>query len=58
MSLAEKYFSGINFAHLWEKILNTFVKKEVGKGLSANDYTNDEKQKLSNISPYANQTVV
>ena len=33
----------------WEIILSKFVAKEEGKGLSSNDFTNEEKQKLANI---------
>lgn len=29
-------------------LVNYFVRKEIGKGLSTNDYTNDEKEKASN----------
>lgn len=35
-----------------EKIALLFVKKEVGKGLSANDYTTEEKTKLSELRNY------
>lgn len=34
------------------------VDKEEGKGLSSNDFTNDEKNKLSNIEAKANKTIV
>lgn len=34
------------------------VDKEEGKGLSSNDFTNDEKNKLSNIEAEANKTIV
>ena len=37
-----------------EKITEKFVKKESGKGLSSNDYTAAEKQKLAGIAPGAN----
>ncbi|WP_427340659.1 hypothetical protein [Caloranaerobacter sp. DY30410] len=33
------------------------VDKEEGKGLSTNDYTNEEKEKLATIEPYANKYV-
>lgn len=35
-----------------EKIENLFVRKEDGKGLSTNDYTSTEKEKLSGLSNY------
>lgn len=43
---------------LWNKILSVLsnkVDKETGKGLSTNDYTNDEKNKLANISEGGNK---
>lgn len=40
---------------LANKITNVFVKKETGKGLSSNDYTTTEKQKLSGIAEGANK---
>lgn len=36
--------------YLWSKIKNKFVAKESGKGLSTNDYTTTEKNKLSGIA--------
>ena len=39
-------------------ITNTTVAKETGKGLSTNDYTTDEKNKLSGIADGANKTIV
>ena len=33
--------------------IDNFVKKEEGKGLSSNDYTDDEKEKLSNVEESA-----
>lgn len=38
--------------------LNAKVDKETGKGLSANDYTTAEKNKLADIEPQANKTIV
>lgn len=40
------------------KIESLFVRKEAGKGLSTNDYTTEEKKKLSGIADGANKTVV
>lgn len=37
--------------------LNNFVSKETGKGLSTNDYTTEEKQKLAGIEENANYYV-
>lgn len=47
--------------HLWAQIvskLGSKVDKVDGKGLSTNDYTTEEKSKLSNIEDGANKTVV
>lgn len=44
--------------YFWQKIVNSFVKKENGKGLSTNDYTTEEKNKLAGIAEQANKTVV
>ena len=41
-----------------EKVTELFVRKESGKGLSSNDYTTEEKEKLKGISEGANQTTV
>ena len=37
---------------------NTAVAKETGKGLSTNDYTTTEKNKLAGIATGANKTIV
>lgn len=44
-------------AYLAEKIYAIFVKKQFGKGLSENDYTNEEKAKLSGIAEGADKTI-
>lgn len=38
--------------YLWQKIKNLFVQKESGKGLSTNDYTTAEKNKLEGLENY------
>lgn len=43
---------------LWANIKKTFVAKESGKGLSTNDYTTAEKQKLSGIASNAEANVI
>ena len=43
--------------YLESKISSVFVRKEEGKKLSANDFTNEEKQKLSGIAAEANLTI-
>lgn len=48
-------------AHFWNQILarlNNFVPVESGKGLSSNDYTTGEKEKLAGIEEGANKTIV
>lgn len=45
-------------AVLWQKIKNTFVAIEEGKGLSTNDYTNEEKEKLTNLPAGAEENVI
>lgn len=40
--------------YLWGKIKGKFVAKESGKGLSTNDYTTTEKNKLAGIASNAN----
>lgn len=48
-------------AHFWNQILarlNKFVPAEAGKGLSSNDYTTKEKEKLAGIEAGANKTIV
>ena len=48
-------------AYFWNQILarlNKFVPAESGKGLSTNDYTTEEKEKLAGIEDGANKTIV
>lgn len=44
--------------YFWQKIKNLFVRKEDGKGLSSNDYTTTEKNKLAGIDDGADQNVI
>jgi len=41
-----------------DNTLNDFVEKETGKGLSTNDYTNEDKAKLAGIAPGAQENLV
>lgn len=43
--------------YLWQKITAKFVAKESGKGLSTNDYTTEEKNKLQGIAAGAEVNV-
>lgn len=45
-----KYLDNTGLSYLWQKIKGTYVKQEAGKQLSTNDFTNEEKQKLSKIN--------
>ena len=54
-----KYLDNDGLLYLWQKIKNIFatqtdlsdkVDKETGKGLSTNDYTTTEKNKLSGVA--------
>lgn len=47
--MAKKYLDDNGLLYFWQKITNKFVAKEVGKGLSSNDFTTEEKTKLSGI---------
>jgi hypothetical protein len=49
------------FERMWQHIvakLGTKVDKENGKGLSANDYTDEDKNKLSSVSDLVGTTSV
>lgn len=52
------FLDGNGVLYLWQKILLNFVKKDGSKVLSTNDYTTEEKTKLSGISEGANKTTV
>lgn len=49
-----KFLDSNGVLYLWGKIKAAFVAKESGKGLSANDYTTAEKEKLAAIDAGAN----
>lgn len=46
------YSSENTLLYLFQMIKGMFVKKETGKGLSSNDYTTAEKEKLSGLQNY------
>ena len=56
--MAKKYLDSDGLLYFWQKITNKFVAKEVGKGLSTNDYTTAEKTKLSGIDTGAEVNVI
>lgn len=62
-----KYLDNDGLLYLWQKIKNIFatqtdlsdkVDKEAGKGLSTNDYTTTEKDKLSGVASGAQVNVI
>lgn len=53
-----KYLNVNGLTTLWNKIKSTFVAKETGKGLSSNDYTTTEKNKLGGIKAGAEVNVI
>lgn len=56
--MANKFVDQNGLLYFWQKILAKFQKKEDGKGLSTNDYTTDEKNKLAGIEAGANKITV
>lgn len=53
--MADSFLNKDGVSHLWEKIKSKYVAKESGKGLSTNDYTTAEKNKLAGIEAGANK---
>lgn len=56
-----RYLDNDGVLYFWQQIktkLTGKVDKENGKGLSTNDYTTDEKNKLAGIETGANKTVI
>lgn len=47
-----KYLDSNGLLYLWGKIKSGFVAKVEGKGLSANDYTDADKEKLAGLNNY------
>jgi hypothetical protein len=54
----KKYLDDNGLLYLWQKITNAFVAKETNKGLSTNDYTTAEKDKLAGIAANAEANVI
>lgn len=50
----DKFLDKDGLLYFWQKLKTLFVAKESGKGLSTNDYTTAEKEKLSGIDAGAN----
>lgn len=47
--MATKKLDKTGLSQVWSKIVNLFVAKEAGKGLSTNDFTNEYKTQLENL---------
>ena len=58
MAQYNKLLDENRLAQLWGLIKGKFVQAETGKGLSTNDFTTDEKNKLSNIEAGANENII
>lgn len=61
MANEKKYLNSTGLSHFWDRISNILsqkVDKVNGKGLSTNDYTTEEKNKLNNIETQANKTII
>lgn len=56
--MAKQFLDKDGLLYFWQKIVNKFVAKEAGKGLSESNFTVDEKNKLLNIQSGANKTTV
>lgn len=54
----KKYLDDNGLLYVWQKITAKFVAKEVGKGLSSNDFTTAEKTKLATVQEGATATTV
>lgn len=52
-----KYLDNDGLLYFWQKIVNKFVAKESGKGLSTNDFTTTLKDKLDGIETGAQRNV-
>lgn len=55
--MANKYLDDDGLRYLWSKITGKFVEQESGKGLSTNDYTTAEKNKLAGVASGAEVNV-
>lgn len=53
-----KYLDATGLTQVWSAIKANFVRKENGKGLSTNDYTTSEQEKLATIAASAQTNVI
>lgn len=49
----KKYLDSDGLLYVWSKLKGLFVQKENGKGLSSNDFTNEQKNKLDTLQNYS-----
>lgn len=56
--MANKYLNDTGLQYFYNKLKTIFQAQETGKGLSTNDYTTNEKNKLSGISDGAQVNVI
>lgn len=54
----KKYLDDDGLLYVKQKIADKFVAKETGKGLSSNDYTTTEKNKLAGLENYDDSKIV
>ena len=47
-----EYLDSVGVKHLWDKAEQIYIKKESGKGLSEENYTAEEKEKLAELENY------
>ena len=52
MAYENKYLDSNGVKHLWDKAAKVYVKQEKGKGLSTEDYSTEEKEKLAGLENY------
>lgn len=52
MAETNKYLDSAGVKHLWDKAANIYVKQEEGKGLSEENYSAAEKDKLAGLENY------
>ena len=53
MSETNKYLDSAGVKYLWDKAKDIYQPKEAGKGLSSNDYSTAEKEKLAGLENYS-----
>ena len=54
----DNFIDGNGLLYFWQRLKSVFVTQVSGKGLSTNDYTTDEKTKLSGVESGAEVNIV